>query len=96
MEKNPKKFKIDISEVGDRRQFLERTKTTVKVCMHFLIENLSCFYTINCTCGLFYMFLQTRCATGDNILANVLFVRAPGNARALGESDAKPLPVQQW
>lgn len=30
VERNPKKFKIDISELQDRRGFIERTKTTVK------------------------------------------------------------------
>jgi len=32
VEKNPKKFRIDVSEVAERRQFIERTKAFVKVC----------------------------------------------------------------
>jgi len=32
VEKNPKKFKIDASEVAERRQFIERAKSFVKVC----------------------------------------------------------------
>ena len=31
MEKNPKKFKMDDVELGDRRAFVERTKVSVRV-----------------------------------------------------------------
>ena len=32
VEKNPKKFKIDAGEVAERQQFIERSRTFVKVC----------------------------------------------------------------
>jgi len=34
VEKNPKKFKIDATEVAERRQFVERAKAFVKVCQY--------------------------------------------------------------
>lgn len=36
VEKNPKKFKIDEQEIRDRRDFVERTKTTVNVSVLYL------------------------------------------------------------
>ena len=34
VEKNPRKFKIDEQEIKDRRDFVERTKATVRVRYH--------------------------------------------------------------
>jgi len=36
VEKNPKKFKIDASEVAERQQFIKRAKAFVKVCYLFI------------------------------------------------------------
>jgi len=40
VEKNPRKFKIDGSEVAERRQFIEHEKAFVKVCRLFLSSDL--------------------------------------------------------
>ena len=36
VEKNPRKFKIDEQEIKDRRDFVERTKATVRVRYHYV------------------------------------------------------------
>jgi len=52
VEKNPKKFKIDATEVAERRQFVERAKAFVKVCRLFLDFNKEIWILRKTTCTL--------------------------------------------